>query len=365
MGAMVVSIICIALMVLGGMMMSQGILTSADSTALSVEKISAREGEITRTAVASQRAAHLSWADLLRVTVENTGQTKLATFDKWDLIVRYYDSGGVYHTEWLPCTTGTLTDNKWQKARIGLNGPAEYFEPDILNAEEELVILAKLNPLPGDNTTGDVTIVTPNGIYDSIDFSNPGYTLLTPHSENTTIAGTHYYELVEATQADGAAATFRAEFAKDVGGRKLLENESQPSRLAKHVFPLVGISKIPEATWTVYYRCFTWGDGEFPQEDEDVRFNIDILVRQADGTLRATIATNVAEAYIDKDEEGIWLTKSATYNFTEYTVIDDSDYLEIDYYGATDLGPNSDLGYMQLLIDDDTLDATEQTRIKA
>ena len=85
--------------------MSQGILTSADSAALSVKEIGMREGEITRTDPDAVRAAYIFWADLLWVTVENAGQTKLASFDKWDFIVHYYDGSGVYHTEWLPYTS--------------------------------------------------------------------------------------------------------------------------------------------------------------------------------------------------------------------------------------------------------------------
>lgn len=344
--------------------MSQGILTSADSAALSVEEISLREGEMIRTDLDVLRAAQLSWSDLLRVTVANAGQTKLASFNKWDFIVHYND-GSSYHTKWLPYTDGSLGDNEWKKARIGLNGPIEFFEPGILNPQEELVILARLNPLPGHATSGNVTVAAPNGIYDSISFTVPVYTLLTPHSENTTIAGAAYYQLEEATPADGTAATFRAEFAKNEAGRKILYNLNQPSRLAKHVFPLIGINQIPAAAWTVYYRCFVWGGGGFPRRDRDVRFNIDILIRKADGTLRATIATGVASAYIDNSEEGTWLTKNATYDFPGYTVADENDYLEIDYYGQTASGPSGDSGYMQIIVDDNTLPAAEQTRIEA
>jgi hypothetical protein len=364
MATAVVSIICIALIVLGGMTMSQGILTSADTTALSVEEISTREGEIMRTEVDAVRAAHLSWADRLRVTVDNSGQTKLASFGKWDLIVNYYDSGGTYYTKWLPYTEGTPGDNEWQKARVCLNGQPEFFEPGIINPEEELVILAKLSPLPGDATTGEVIISTPNGIRDSISFPNPGYTLLIPHSENTTIAGTDYYELVEAAPADGAAMTETTDiFTANETNRKLMHNENDSSRQAKHVFSLTGISEIPAATWTVYYRCRTL---EFQGiNDNDVNFDIDILIRKADGTVRTPIASGVADAYLTQDEVDIWVTKSATYDFPGYTVIDDSDYLEIVYYGETDSHGPDNPGYMQIRIDDNTLAEADQTRIEA
>ena len=203
MAAAIVTIICIAMIVVGGMTLSQGILTTTDSTALNVEAISIREGEMLRTDIDVLRASQLSWGNNLRVTVKNSGQIKLASYDKWDIIVSYEDGDGQIHSEWLPYTTGLLEANEWQKARIGLNGPVEYFEPGILNPGEELVILANLAPTPGDATTSDVSITTPNGIYDSILLVNPGFLRLTPQGENIAISGTKYYELVEAAAADG------------------------------------------------------------------------------------------------------------------------------------------------------------------
>ncbi len=362
MATILVSIICLVMIVVGGMTLSQGILTSTDVTALSVEGISVREGEVNRTGLDAVRAARLSWSDLLRVTVENTGQTRLASFSKWDIIVNYSDAEGAVHTEWLPYTTGNLSDNEWRKAKIGLRGPTESFEPGIVNPAEELVILARLDPLPGDNTTGDITVAAPNGIFDSIYFDSLSYTRLTPQSENISIPGTRYYELVEAAVADGAVLTFQEVFTE--GGRKLLVNDGDAGRTARFLFPLVGISHIPAATWTFYYHCLAGGD-DFPNGNGDVRLNADILVRKQDGTLRATIASGVATAYIDQSEYEIWVTKSGSYSFAGYDVVDENDYLEIDYYAATGAGPGGEAGYVQLSIDDDSLPEEDQTRIEA
>jgi hypothetical protein len=364
MATILVSIICIAMIVVGGITLSHGILTSTDTAALSVDEISVREGEIARTRLDILRAEYLSWADLLRVTVENSGQTKLAAFDKWDFIVNYND-GGSFRTVWLPNTTAGPDDNEWQKAKIGLDGPLEYFEPGILNPGEELVALAGLDPVPGDNTTGELTVVSPNGIYDSATIINPGYALLVPHSENVTLSGTRYYEMAEAAPADGAATLFQEEFGNGEGGRKILVNNDDNYRPARHIFPLIGIAEIPASDWTVYYHCLASGDGLFPQSDGDVRFNIDILVRKADGTVRTTLASGVAAAYIGASEGETWLTKSANYTFPGYTVVDEDDYLEIDYYGQTIQGPGGDSGSMELITDDDTLPVADQTRIEA
>ena len=64
-------------------------------------------------------------------------------------------------------------------------------------------------------------------------------------------------------------------------------------------------------------------------------------------------------------ETDTWLTKSATYAFPGYTVVDDSDYLEIVYYGEIRGNGSNTPGYMQLMIDDSTLDESDQTRIEA
>jgi hypothetical protein len=364
MATIVVSIICIAMIIVGGMTLSQGILTSADRAALSVEDISIREGELNRTSLENVRAAQLSWGDFLRITVQNTGQTKLANFDKWDVIVHYYDESGTYYTKWLPYTESEPGSNEWQLARIGLNGPTDFFEPGILNPSEEMIILANIDPVSGNATVGDITVSTANGVYDSISFSNPSYTLLTPHSESTIIACTGYYEIAEATPADGPALTFRQDYVRDESGRKLLFNQDDPALGARHVYPLVGISEIPSANWTSYYRCYISGGGAFPRTDGDVSLSIDILIRKADGTVRTIIGTDVAKAYIATGEEGVWLNKNATFPFPGYAVIDENDYLEIDYYVETILGPDNDTGYLQLSVDNDDLGLIDQTRIE-
>lgn len=365
MATIVVCIISIALILLGGMTLSQGFLTSADTAALSFDEMITREGDLMRTSVTALRAEYIAWSDLLRVTVDNSGQSKLGDFDKWDLFVRYDDGSGSHYAEWLPYTEGTPGDNEWQKAAICLGGQPEVFEPDLLNPEEELIILARLNPLPGDNTSANLTLTSYNGISDSISFSSPGYTWLTPHSESSFITGDEYFQMAEATPADGDAVTITTDaFAADEVARKVLYDENEPDKTARMLFPLTGISEIPAQTWTVYYRCRTFGDPLFPGINNDVNFDIDILVRKADGSVRTVIATNVANAYLTTDEAEMWVTKSATYDFPGYTVTDASDYLEIVYYGETDSGgPQNGPRYMQIRVDDNTLAVADQTRI--
>jgi hypothetical protein len=365
MAAAIVTIICIAMLVVGGMTLSQGILTSTDSAAASVESISVREGEMMRTDIDTLRAARLSWGDDIRITVKNSGQIKLAGFDRWDVIVNYVSGDGTQHCTWLPYTTATASDNEWSKARIGLNGPLEVFEPGLLNPGEEMVILAHLDPMPGDATTGEISLTTPNGIYNSLPLVVPGYLRLTPQSESITLAGTEYYELAEAVTADGPASIAGMQFANGETGRKLLINSGDASRSARFIYPLIGISQIPAEEWTVNYRGLVSGGGIFPQTDDDTSFNMDIIVRKADGSIRETIGTGAAPAYAAAADAGNWVTMTGTYNFPGYTVIDPNDYLEISYYGETAAGPDGAAGNMEISFDDSTLPLADQTRIEA
>ena len=166
----IISIICIALVVFGGMTMSQGFMTSVDTSTTGLEEIGQRDEAIMRTELTPVSAEQPS-ADILEVILENSGQTRLADFDKWDVIVQYYDGTGTYHVEWLPYTEETLDDNEWEVAWIQLDGGAEIFEPNILNPGEQIMIRAQLNPSVGSGTTNMVVISTPGGVTASTYFS--------------------------------------------------------------------------------------------------------------------------------------------------------------------------------------------------
>ena len=170
METVIVSIICIALIVFGGMTMSQGFMTSVDASTTGLDEIGQRDETIMRTEL-QPVSANLPSNNTLEVILENSGQTKLADFDKWDFIVHYYDSTENYSIEWLPYTEDTLDDNEWEVVWIRLNGDDEIFEPNVFNPEEQMMIRAQLNPSVGDNTTNMVVTATPSGVTTSTYFS--------------------------------------------------------------------------------------------------------------------------------------------------------------------------------------------------
>jgi hypothetical protein len=166
----IVSIICIALIAFGGMTMSRGFMTSVDTSTTNLDSIGQRNEAIMRTEIIPLDAAVPS-GNTLEITVENSGQTRLADFDKWDVIVQYYDGTGTYHIVWLPYTQDTLGDNEWEVAWIHYNGAPEVFEPNVLNPKEQMLIRARLNPTVGAGTTNMAVVSTPNGITASTYFS--------------------------------------------------------------------------------------------------------------------------------------------------------------------------------------------------
>ncbi len=356
MATAVVSIICIAMIVVGGMSLSQGILTSADSTALSVEGIALREGEIMRTDLVGVDASLPSY-DTLLATFENNGQVKLASFDRWDFIVEYYDDSDSFNVNWLPYVEGSPAENQWYKTGISLNGGPEAFEPDILNPEEQLDLGAILEPIAGYRAI-KMTIVTPNGIAPTLVCGPP---TLTAHTETVTLVGIDYFMLKGWTPADGSAVTETTDrIGNRVTGRWLLHDDNDDSRYARHLFPLSNVNEISASTWTVRYRgrAYGWVSGTW----WNASLNIDVIIRRADGTIREVIDTEVAAASFYT--RNFWINISASYSFPGYTVVDNTDYLEIAYYGVSDFPGPSGSSYIRLRVDDGSLPETSQTRIQ-
>lgn len=352
----VVCIICIAMIVVGCMTISQGILTSADTAALSAQQLSVRQGDVMRTRLTGVSAS-LPAASVLQAVIENSGQTKLASFDKWDCIVQYYDSSDNYYVKWLPYQAGALSDNQWQKTGIFFNGLPEVYEPGILNPQERLAIEALINPSAGYRAI-DMTIATPNGIAPTLVCGPP---VLTAHTETVSPGGSNYYMLKGWSPADGAAVTETTDrISGNITGRWLLHNSADASVFATHLFPLSGVNQITACNWTVDYRGRA--DGWTAGSLVNAFLSIDIVIRQADGSVRTVVASDVARAGFTSSDN--WTDISAVYGFPGYTVVNDTDYLEIDYYGnSEDEGPEG-VSYLKLIVDDRSLPESSQTRIQ-
>jgi len=94
--------------------------------------------------------------------VVNQGETSLAQFAKWDVIVEYQDGT----TNYIDYTTdGSPGSNEWTVEGIYLlNNSREVFDPDILNPEEQMKLLINIDPGIGAREAIRLTISTPHGV---------------------------------------------------------------------------------------------------------------------------------------------------------------------------------------------------------
>ena len=361
MATIIVTLLCLVLVVAGGAMLSQGILSTADAAASGVSSITTREASINRSAVTDVTVESVTFDNALRVWVKNTGFDKLADYEHWDVIVNYTDAGGTGHAVWLPYTANsTPGDNEWTVAGIWQNGPNEYFDPGILNPQEELLVLAPLNPVPAPSSAATVTVIADNGVSSTMDFTAPAYGAFYPHDDAFKITGTDYFYLRSGVPDDSSNITeTTGPLARNQVGRWLLYNVDNPTQYARHCFPLHGITSIPASSWNVTYDGYIvgqWSGNSWAQ------LNIDVLIRKKDGTVRQTLATGVATATFAHFD--VWQVISASYDFPGYTVVDPTDMLEIDYYGVSTLtGPSRIPASINLNVDDSTIPSANQTRI--
>lgn len=166
-----VSMVCVVLIVIGGMTMSRGFLSSVDSTSANIDSISQRNEEIMRTNIQVLDATQTS-GDMLEVTLQNIGQVKLADFGQWDVIVHHMDNSTVFHVTWMPYNSQTPGENEWNVQGIyTLNDEPEIFEPGIFNPDEKMIIQADIDPEVKTGSTNQVLITTPNGVTVSKSFS--------------------------------------------------------------------------------------------------------------------------------------------------------------------------------------------------
>jgi hypothetical protein len=174
METVIVAVVCIVLMITGGMTMSQGILSTADSARGGIVQTSQREEEIMRTNI-EMVSVNLTSNDTLEVKVSNTGHTKLMSYDKWDVIMQYWGTDMTYRAQWLPYLAGSLESNKWTISSIvdlGTSG-GELLDPEIINPGEMATIHCKVAPAVKPGSSGAITISTPNGVTVSRPFTLP------------------------------------------------------------------------------------------------------------------------------------------------------------------------------------------------
>ena len=129
-------------------------------------------GERARTQISSV-GAEATGQKTVEVILENEGDTKLADFDQWDVIVQYdtNDDGDHDVVEWLSygSTQEMLRGGEWGNSDGDAIG--DIFEPKIFNPGEVMTITLVISSSVEISSTGVAIIGTPNGITASKDFT--------------------------------------------------------------------------------------------------------------------------------------------------------------------------------------------------
>ena len=162
----IISLFSMVIILMSTLTMTQGTLSSVNTTADSLLRAEERVGEIRRTDLALVSVSVQGSGTLVDITLGNQGEVALHDFRWWDVIVKYRGSDDNYYIKWLPYTSGAPGDNQWTKTGIYLTATSdpEVFEPGIFNPEEEMVLQIKLNPAVKVGSTNLIEVVTPNGV---------------------------------------------------------------------------------------------------------------------------------------------------------------------------------------------------------
>jgi archaellum component FlaF (FlaF/FlaG flagellin family) len=171
------AIVAIVLILVGALTLTSASLSSAGNVATSLEKKIERAGDYARTELTLIQADTAGSGTDVDSRIQNTGQTALKDFSKWDVVVKYYATTANIDMkiERLAYTTSsTPNDGEWTLAGIYLDTAAtitEAHEPNILNPGETMLLRLNIDPeIPG-TTDNLVAVGVTNGVQLEIPFA--------------------------------------------------------------------------------------------------------------------------------------------------------------------------------------------------
>jgi hypothetical protein len=186
-----VAFILIFIILFAALTLSETFLSTQDAIQESWQEMQVRMEDQARTSLLPLEAHTANMGTVIEFALRNNGSARLTDFDRWDVILQYYDAGtpAVYHTTWLPFTDQNPGGGEWTVAGIYLSADTtmeEVYEPGILNPGEEIVLRLRGTVPIGAGTAAQVSVATGNGVGTSIIFmgnlipvvvSNTGLTL--------------------------------------------------------------------------------------------------------------------------------------------------------------------------------------------
>lgn len=156
-----ISIVSLALIIIGTVTITMSSLHSSGTIADSWKYMEQQASYIRRTEIVALPPEDYSGGSV-NLTVRNEGQTNLDSYTRWDVIAQYQGSGA-YHIEYTE--NNPVGSNQWTVAGIYLSdNSTEVFDSNILNPGEKMTMVINLDPEIGEGETGRITISTPNGV---------------------------------------------------------------------------------------------------------------------------------------------------------------------------------------------------------
>ena len=163
METVLISLVSIALVIVGTVTMTLSAFTSAAEIADSVREMELVAADMRRTEIACSPPASYS-GGLIDLTVSNDGQTDLGTMSRWDVIAEYQTGGAVYLAYSSSYPPG---NDQWAVEGLYLSdnlSVSEVFDNNILNPGETMKMSVSLSPEIGPGETGRIAVSTPNGV---------------------------------------------------------------------------------------------------------------------------------------------------------------------------------------------------------
>jgi archaeal flagellar protein FlaF len=166
-GSIIAAMISVATILLASYVCSKGGFYMADGLANSVVEMQESRSEMLKTEIEITDISSNS-VDI-RVSLQNTGSTKIGDFTYMDVIVTYQNESGDIKTVWIPYQEGeTLSENRWTKLDI----VPDMINPGVFDPGEEMELRIRLDALdpPGNSSINWLLVAAPNGVKASLYF---------------------------------------------------------------------------------------------------------------------------------------------------------------------------------------------------
>ena len=148
--------------------MARGSLHSYDQLGVSLRQMETRLGEQAQTRLTITNVRVDGQNNTVTVNLRNDGQTRIAAFDRLDVILTYFTSPTAQLTVWLPFDAAAGVANTWTLASIS----DDAYDPGILNPGETAELEIELSPAIQNSTPNLIVVSSETGATVSSPFSS-------------------------------------------------------------------------------------------------------------------------------------------------------------------------------------------------